>query len=130
MHTEKEAAERWCPFARVEGEASRSVAGNRWDTGGGSEIEKFGPMENPKAARCIGSRCMAWRWNDGALSRRCHVNDADPMATVEPARPAHVPPSYLFEPHEDDEPACWVEPKNEAQARSRGYCGLAGPSST
>lgn len=54
--TEKEAAEKWCPHARViwvlGGEAAPGV-GNvvfHSDTG----------ESNP--VKCIGSRCMQWRW--------------------------------------------------------------------
>lgn len=63
--TEKEAAEKWCPLGRV-------VSGRRVKSG---ELDMF-PGSSPAnilavgeahadlipLGRCIGSRCMAWRW--------------------------------------------------------------------
>lgn len=55
--TEGEAKEKWCPFARYE-QRSHDVAGyntttvNRTWSGGTLDM---------KAARCIGSQCMAWK---------------------------------------------------------------------
>jgi hypothetical protein len=46
--TEEEAAQRWCPFARVPATAVNRVPGGQ---------------AHP-AARCLGSGCMAWRWRD------------------------------------------------------------------
>jgi hypothetical protein len=55
MLTEKEAHQKWCPFARVAGlpgsEAALLVY-NRWPNN--AEVER--------ASRCLGSACMAWRW--------------------------------------------------------------------
>ena len=48
--TEKEAATKWCPLARLTG--SENVAWNRVETSRG---EHYSTM-------CIGSQCMAWRW--------------------------------------------------------------------
>lgn len=48
--TEAQAAERWCPFARVATGSGSAPAVNRW----GAAAD----------ARCIGNRCMAWRWTD------------------------------------------------------------------
>lgn len=116
--TEKVAATKWCPFARVGVYAgSGAVAVNRHPDS--SMLED---------ARCIGSGCMAWR-----LSR-----DPEPKAfpapnttaTEEPEeRPAHVPPSYEFVPfdaEDPDLPARWVEPAAERIARRTGRCGLVG----
>jgi hypothetical protein len=52
VSSEKEARERWCPFARVfVSDCSEPAACNRYGSG-----EQF------PNARCIGSKCMAWRW--------------------------------------------------------------------
>lgn len=57
--TESEAAGRWCPFARCwesdHDDAGTYVAAatNRNDNG-----------KAPTQARCIGSKCMAWRWDE------------------------------------------------------------------
>lgn len=60
MHTESEAAERWCPFARVQGR--NEPAANRFMVRS-ADGREFDP--NPVQSRCIGSRCMAWRWATG-----------------------------------------------------------------
>ena len=59
MYTEKEASEKWCPFART---ISRElpVAGNRVGAGRVTEA-----LDSPATCRCIGSRCMAWRFGLG-----------------------------------------------------------------
>lgn len=59
MMTEEDALRKWCPYAMsasddYEYSANRFTDGNP-DTG----------------ARCIASKCMAWRWNEAtATSRR------------------------------------------------------------
>ena len=52
-YTEDEAAKLWCPFVRYKSVRGEGI--NRW-AGDGDE------QDNPDPARCIGSRCMAWRW--------------------------------------------------------------------
>lgn len=52
-HTEKEAAELWCPHARN----VTDVRGT-WQTG--NRVEYDFPT-------CIGSRCSQWRWNINEL---------------------------------------------------------------
>lgn len=55
MLTENSAMKKWCPFARVADGRGASI--NRdWD---GLEGEQW----------CIGSRCMAWRWEDNRYER-------------------------------------------------------------
>lgn len=52
--TEKEAAEKWCPYgagAKMVGEFSAD----------GHPLTVY---IRPETARCIGSKCMAWRWNE------------------------------------------------------------------
>lgn len=52
MHTEREAAERWCPFVRA---GDSGLPGhNRWTSGI--------PSSTPLYTHCIASACMAWRW--------------------------------------------------------------------
>lgn len=59
--TEIEAAECWCPFARIaETNDEGRIAGVNRDT------SKTLSGRDP---RCIGSRCMAWRWNALASKR-------------------------------------------------------------
>lgn len=52
--TEKEAAEKWCPHARV------TEAGS----GDGSSWNRLNsePALDIHGTRCIGSACMSWRW--------------------------------------------------------------------
>lgn len=54
MMTEAEAKARWCPFANCSNHGDASSGNRSWD----------GVPDNP-AVRCIGSRCMAWRWSQG-----------------------------------------------------------------
>lgn len=57
--TEEEAKEKWCPFARqVVGDAQAAASGNR-------DLNCGGPLAVHDGNRCIGSRCMAWRWSEG-----------------------------------------------------------------
>lgn len=58
LYTEAEAAERWCPLARFKfASTSDNPSCNREGGPNGGD--------NPwmiSGTRCIGSRCMAWRW--------------------------------------------------------------------
>jgi len=69
---------------------------------------------------CVADDCMIWRW---APYKGQHVYVADnPTATSERdagAKPAHCE-RWEFQPHAQDEPAQWVEPR-------QGYCGLTTP---
>lgn len=58
MLTEQEAAERWCPFVRYRA-AYDDTASNRWKQSAPADQPD---ALNPIACRCIGSACMAWRW--------------------------------------------------------------------
>ncbi len=55
---EDEAKTKWCPFARViQFDIDDMPTGNRLYTAATGEMNFDGP------ALCIGSACMAWRWN-------------------------------------------------------------------
>lgn len=74
MLTEKEAKEKWCPFARVfMGDWPQKTTGSACN-----RIMTTEPEEGQTSAdnyildndnKCIGSDCMAWRW------RRRYEND-------------------------------------------------------
>lgn len=56
MHTEDEARQKWCPFARViEMLDDEPVEG--YGVGNRSTMQTSHPH-----ARCLASECMAWRW--------------------------------------------------------------------
>lgn len=74
MMTEDEAKEKWCPFSRpvtVVGEDNHDKSpvifmGNRVLVSiVGDDPQEAMFNENPDGSRCIGSRCMAWRWARG-----------------------------------------------------------------
>ena len=69
MLTEKEAAGRWCPFA-----ARTTTSGRPPEPG----------MAMPPNLNCIGSRCMAWRWNPPEPIRGDHPT----ISTADQAAPA------------------------------------------
>lgn len=83
---------------------------------------------DPERTCCYGSGCAMWRWSDPCLdqrTRRC----INVYAVTEPERPLSVPSSWIFEPYDDTDAdlyAQWIEPMEDAIARRRGYCGLAG----
>lgn len=70
---------------------------------------------------CFASKCMAWRWY-ADLRRQVRLCEDD-GATIEPPRPADLPPDWEFYPCYEDA-AAWVEPEVAAQARRTGYCGM------
>lgn len=101
VFTEKEAGKKWCP--------------NTFNGGAGS--------------CCIGSSCMAWRWTGRHPETRFRLCIDAPQATIEPdPRPSNIPSSWDWVPYmdEDDDPAGWIEPQEEASARRLGYCGAFG----
>jgi hypothetical protein len=57
MLSEKEASDKWCPFVRGH-ETSMSSSVNRRHSGKPSTY-----------AMCLGSACMAWRWEDRLRDR-------------------------------------------------------------
>lgn len=103
MMTEQEAAKKWCPFARVAtpvtayptGHVITAIASNR-----ASKTAKDAKLEAevcPESARCIGSRCMAWRW--GTRDRDGYIRIGDTGT---------------------------VMPSHSRERLTVGYCGLAG----
>lgn len=118
MHTPEQAKDLWCPMVRASnGNDQPANAGN-------SEAYRTPPF-----ARCIGDKCAMWRWADtpsDIYRVRVMCNQFD--AEIEPARPAGMNPTLVFEPYVpgDDCCACWVEPETTWLARRRGFCGLAG----
>lgn len=116
--TEKEAAGKWCPHVRI-----AVLAGH-----GGAACNKHPDADIDAHCRCAGSRCAMWRWADSPSCRRIRLCD-QLHATTEPERPSSMPTSWVFEPWAPAHPdgwAQWIEPEEEAHARRRGYCGLAG----
>jgi len=54
--TEDQAKQRWCPYVRL-------VTSIDLPYGGSSAISSANRAQNDKpVGRCIGSDCMAWRW--------------------------------------------------------------------
>lgn len=120
LRTEAQAQETWCPFARVREYVSDDPADN-------PVINRLFAGDPDDGAMCLASRCMAWRWARPEVMKRV-LGAADRMALVEPARPAIVPKTWEFRPHDPDEDtrACWMQPEEEARAERPGFCGLAG----
>lgn len=63
---ESEAKTKWCPFVRHIADIDDHTNSNR-----GTEVtdeynKEFG---NPEYSRCIGSRCMAWRWEKKPIKK-------------------------------------------------------------
>lgn len=118
--TEAQAAQMWCPQVRFQ---IGPVESHRWQ---GNAYTNRADDFDAKATTCIGSRCMAWRWQAQKLP---DVIQCDKQtATEEPLpRPAHVPASYGFEPFKGGQTkAYYYQPIDEARAGWTGYCGLAG----
>ena len=60
MLTEAEAKTKWCPFVRgvsIGDERTGEIMSNRGE----------GLLSEPSHVRCIGSGCMAWRWQAGTF---------------------------------------------------------------
>ena len=103
MLTEEEAKTKWCPFARYSSKEEGWKRGiNRW-VGDDSQF-------NPVPAQCIASECMAWRWNNAALSL---VEGEEPEGSgwEKSGKPFGFVPGGQTSQR-------WI--------RRQGYCGLAG----
>jgi hypothetical protein len=99
LTTEAEAAEKWCPAARITTLPDGTVLDNR----GGYASWGY----RSALPKCIGSRCMAWRWG---------TRDAHAFRDPDRARP----PTLFV--------TTWAA---EQQARAQGLeplgrCGLGG----
>jgi hypothetical protein len=57
--TEQEAKSKWCPHSRVVAKNGLGPCGNRVN-----DCAADGSPAVPEAAFCIGSHCMAWRWEN------------------------------------------------------------------
>lgn len=123
--TEKEAAEKWCPHYR----------------GTMARVGDVALVECNDGARCIGSRCMQWRWHDSETAYYTPAVDV-------PKGVNHEEATKLIMGHEDvirftalgwqpsDMGACppllsptgtWSITLSKSRGEDRrGYCGLAG----
>lgn len=121
--TEQQAADKWCSMVRASAGGEDNNACNA-----GTGIRTGG--RNPILARCIGSECMSWRWKDQHIYGKYVLADA-PEATKEPDRSANgIPETWVWQPFDGEDEACWIEPEEETLARRTGYCGLAGKPTT
>ena len=91
--TEEEAKTKWCPHAIASHTNPRQKMGDGW-------------LHN-----CIGSACMAWRWDNNALTIRMRAE------VLGKAQDEIMTPEYYARNHMGDE--------HEALPRE-GFCGLAG----
>jgi hypothetical protein len=107
--TEDEAKEKWCPFVRYKSVRGEGI--NRW-------VEEE-PQLNPDAARCIGSRCMAWRWtNQDGIDRQQAALCPGPDWKL-----GGGPGVQIITTYHTDEGVLRAWYRIGAPA---GYCGLAG----
>ena len=104
LNTLKEAVECWCPFARVAIEQKLPSAFNR-------VLQIDGVHGGPKAANCIASDCMAWRWADAPPGPRVidaiawgvwdkmtiEQQEAEIAAGQSDREPHDVPPTWTWE---------------------------------
>jgi hypothetical protein len=65
--TEAEARGKWCPFARVvslytKAKTQTAIVSNRACEGIAPNLS-VEERQNPPSARCIATRCMAWKWD-------------------------------------------------------------------
>lgn len=74
-------------------------------------------------ARCKGSECAWWVWTTNVMPGVFVCSD--PMATIEPPRPRHIPATWGWNPYDADEgePAAWLQPLDEAKREQPGRCG-------
>ena len=111
--TETEAKKKWCPYAREAGGENRAFM-------------KKDAAAPPADCRCIASLCMAWRWGEAEPKQKSLPHKDRKASTPYGWRPAHVPETWLWVPYDGENRAHWLEPKAEAKARQRGYCGAFG----
>jgi len=97
--TEDEAKTKWCPHYQVTSTDDDDNRSTRFDPATKTYSATL------KDACCLGSACMAWRWND----------ERNPDW-----RPRHGMMSVGYEEHPDDRPSAW------RKSTTDGFCGLAG----
>lgn len=112
--TEDEAKTKWCPFARMLSHIYSQDGAGRTFEGGYSynRSPDHGEGYLPTGAKCIGSACMAWRWNDMTYDR--------PLELWSKSKGQRVNSAYS-----DD--ADWRPVGGDSEPPTpQGYCGLAG----
>lgn len=123
MHTVEQAKELWCPMVRI---ARREVVATHCqDTAdnlaivGGCNTDALGKTRVPASCRCIGEQCAMWRWSEDRPMRK--IVPASSLTTV-----PH-PKNFVYHDADENEgePARYIETEESADARRRGYCGLA-----
>ena len=114
MLTEDEAKTKWCPFARVGG-------GQGMDGASYNRVEHHGGDISHTVAQCIGSACMAWRWNDEPVQ----IKRTSEMLQD---GPPEKPDGEGWKPHGNS----WVDNRRQYQdwwrlmPNRQGLCGMAG----
>ena len=105
--TEDEAKTKWCPFVRVRGNSDENDPGswNRLDaTNAKNDTLEFRVGADMTIVRCIGSACMAWRW-EKAITNKVEIQRVVQMMQVGSGY-HQIDPEFANTEH--------------------GYCGLAG----
>jgi hypothetical protein len=107
--TEDEAKTKWCQFVRFS--SGDQPAFNRGMVDPMNRID----LGNEYIPRCIGSACMAWRWDQSRIDR----NEAG-LTKIEAIRDYRAKHGSDLQTAKDAVERAWSEPKTE------GFCGLAG----
>lgn len=104
------------------------------DVRDGRHLVKDGDTDKPSvicapSPNCIADRCAMWRWKDKA-SEPLRIDCPEPAATTDYSSHdrelCSVPITWTFLPFRPYAgPAQWLQPEYEANAKRRGYCGLA-----
>ena len=121
MHTEEQAKQLWCPFARcLEGSPP-----------GGAGVNRSGPL---RSFNCIATECSAWRWAESrgreTLKFRKGAAKYDAIAgtlRVVDGEPWRYEYSDIDSDGEFD--LLHRELADNEKNPPKGYCGLAGQSS-
>lgn len=120
MHTAEQAKELWCPMVRHEGGNGGSF--NRGSLNNNPTNRDSADSKTPiYGCQCIGDQCAMWRWGEDRPMRR--IVNANVFNQ-------NSPTSRNFILHDADElerePSSYIETEEAADARRRGYCGMAG----
>jgi hypothetical protein len=124
MHTTEQARALWCPQARV---ARHEFVNNPTQDYiiGGTNSDALGSTRVPASCCCIATECSMWRWVNWQEPAQRYAENRNATHPGE-AGPTKGGPDWVFAPASDEEYARWIEPAEKADARRRGYCGLAG----